>query len=197
MTNFVPFSSNTSSSFPGSSRASPREGPPQPIDIVIRTTASCFCSFKYFFISSSALGVTSNIFTPFVSGFINQFFIIRPYRTSTGYLSLFDSGGVFPFSLSSTGQACLIQVEMPIFGKSHACKKYHTPMIMTNTKKSFIFIYLLSFYFCLNDNLFCFSLESVIKNHRITVEKIHHLIFNFIDLNQCRRFFCIWKFSVK
>jgi hypothetical protein len=59
--NFVPFSSNTSSSFFGSSRAMPSEGPDQPIDIVIRIAELPFLPFRNSFITSDALSVTVNM----------------------------------------------------------------------------------------------------------------------------------------
>ncbi len=61
MINFVPFSSNTSSSFLGSSRAMPKEGPDQPIDIVIRIAEFTFLSLRKSLITSEALSVTVNI----------------------------------------------------------------------------------------------------------------------------------------
>jgi hypothetical protein len=59
--NFVPFSSNTSSSFLGSSRAMPKLGPDQPIDIVIRIAEFSFLSLRKSFSTSDALSVTVNI----------------------------------------------------------------------------------------------------------------------------------------
>ena len=61
MINFVPFSSKISSSFLGSSRAMPKVGPDQPIDIVIRTAAASFLSLRKSLITSEALSVTVNI----------------------------------------------------------------------------------------------------------------------------------------
>jgi hypothetical protein len=51
---------------------------------------------------------------------------------------LFSTSGIFLLSL--TGQAGLIQVDMPIRGNNHACRKIHPPMIKSKTNKSFIFI---------------------------------------------------------
>jgi hypothetical protein len=43
------------------------------------------------------------------------------------------------FFLSLTGQAGLIQVDMPIRGNNQACRKIHPPIIKSNINKSFIF----------------------------------------------------------
>ena len=64
MTNFVPFSSITSSSFFGSSRAMPREGPDQPMDMVMRMAASALLSFRKSLMTSEALSVTVSIEYP-------------------------------------------------------------------------------------------------------------------------------------
>jgi hypothetical protein len=66
MTNFIPFSSNFSSSILDSSRAIPKEGPDQPIDITILITEFSSLSFRKSLIASDALSVTVNIiFIPF------------------------------------------------------------------------------------------------------------------------------------
>lgn len=59
--NFVPFSLNTSSSFFGSSRAMPNEGPDQPIDMVMRMAEFSLLSLRKFLITSDALSVTVSI----------------------------------------------------------------------------------------------------------------------------------------
>jgi len=64
MTNFVPFSSNTSSPLLGSSRAIPKAGPDQPMDIVILTARSVFLSLIKFLITSNAFSETVNIIYP-------------------------------------------------------------------------------------------------------------------------------------
>ena len=67
MINFVPFSSNTSSVFTGSSRAIPKAGPDQPIDNVILTAESTFFSLIKSLITSNAFSVTVNIkYPPFI-----------------------------------------------------------------------------------------------------------------------------------
>lgn len=69
MINFAPFCSNTSSSLFGSSKAMPKEGPPQPIDIVIRIAEFSFLSLRKSLITSDALSVTVNInLSPFFDG---------------------------------------------------------------------------------------------------------------------------------
>ena len=68
---FVPFSSNTSSSFLGSSRTMPKEGPDHPIDRVMRMAEAAFLSLRKFFIASAALSVTVIIkFPPSFDGYI-------------------------------------------------------------------------------------------------------------------------------
>ena len=70
MINFIPFSSNTSSSLLGSSRAIPKEGPDQPIDIVILIAEFSSLSLRKSLITSDALSVTVNIkLSPFSDGF--------------------------------------------------------------------------------------------------------------------------------
>jgi hypothetical protein len=70
---FVPFSSNTSSSFLGSSRTMPKAGPDHPIDKVIRIAEVVFLSLRKSFITSAALSVTVIIkFPPSPSGYSNS-----------------------------------------------------------------------------------------------------------------------------
>jgi hypothetical protein len=51
------------------------------------------------------------------------------------------SSSVF-FFLSSTGQACLTHVEIPMRGNSQVCTKTHTARIKSKINKSFIFAFL-------------------------------------------------------